>query len=54
MAKRFEKKDTDKREIESEEKKVGIGKALASVGTFLLGAAVFILTKGKHGGPTKS
>lgn len=54
MAKRFEKKETDKSEIEQEEKKVGIGKIIASIGTFLLGTTVFIITKGEHGGSTKS
>lgn len=46
MAKRFEKKDTDKKE----ERKVGIGKAIAAVGGTLLSAALFIITKGKSGG----
>ena len=54
MAKRFEKKNTDKKEIKKEEKKVNIGKAIAGVGSFLLGTAVFIITKGKHGGSTRS
>jgi len=54
MAKRFEKKETDKREIKQEEKKVGVGKIIAGVGTFLLSTAVFIITKGKSGGPKKS
>ena len=45
MAKRFEKKDTDKKEIKKEEKKIGIGKAIAAgAGT------LFIITKGKSGG----
>ena len=50
MAKRFEKKDTDKKEIKKEEKKVGIGKAIAAVGGTLLSAVFFIITKGKIGG----
>lgn len=54
MAKRFEKKETDKSEIEREEKRIGIGKIVAGIGTFLLGTAVFIITKGEYGGTTKS
>ena len=50
MAKRFEKKDTDKKDIKKEEKKVNIGKAIAAVGGTLLSAALFIITKGKSGG----
>lgn len=50
MAKRFEKKNTDKKEIKKEEKKVNIGKAIAGA----LGAAslaiIPIITKGKSGG----
>ncbi len=50
MAKRFEKKDTDKKEIKKEEKKVGIGKAIAGAAGTLLSVALFIITKGKSGG----
>ena len=37
MATRFEKKNTDKTEIKKEEKKVNIGKALATGATMLVG-----------------
>lgn len=49
MAKRFEKKNTDKKEIKKEENKVVIGKAIVTVvGTLI--SVVFIITKGKSGG----
>ena len=50
MAKRFEKKETDKREIKKEEKKVGISKAIAAGAGTLFSIALFIITKGKSGG----
>ncbi len=50
MAKRFEKKETDKKEIKKEEKKVGIGKAIAAGAGTLLSAALLIITKLKSGG----
>lgn len=50
MAKRFEKKDTDKKEIKQEEKKVGIGKAIAGAAGMVLSFAWFVRTKGKSGG----
>ena len=50
MSKRFEKKGTDKKEIKKEEKKVGIGKAIAGVAGTVLSVALFIITKGKSGG----
>ena len=50
MAKRFEKKNTDKKEIKKEEKKVGIGKAIAAGAGTLLSIALFVITKGKSGG----
>ena len=53
MAKRFEKKKTDKREFEKEEKKVGIGKAIAGAAGTILSVVLFVVTKGKHGGSGK-
>lgn len=50
MAKRFEKKGTDKKEIKKEEKKVNIGKAIAGVAGTVLSVALFIITKWKPGG----
>ena len=50
MAKRFEKKDTDKKEIKKEEKKIGIGKAIAAGAGTLLSVDLFIITRGKSGG----
>ena len=54
MAKRFEKKETDKSEIEQEEKKIGIIKNIAAVASVIVGAAMLIFTDGKHDGTTKS
>lgn len=51
MAKRFEKKNTDKKEIKKEEKKVGIGKAIAVGAGTLLSVGLFIITKGKQVAP---
>ena len=45
MATRFEKKNTDKTEIKKEEKKVNIGKALATGATMLVGGFCLSLTK---------
>lgn len=50
MEKRFEKKNTDKKEIRKEEKKVGIGKAIVAGAGTLFSVALFIITKGKSGG----
>lgn len=50
MATRFEKKNTDKKEIKKEEKRIGIGKALATGAGTLLGVVLLIITKGKSGG----
>ena len=50
MEKRFEKKNTDKKEIRKEEKNVGIGKAIVAVAGTLISVALFIITKGKSGG----
>ena len=50
MATRFEKKNTDKREIKKEEKGIRIGKAIATGAGTLLGVALFVITKGKSGG----
>ena len=54
MSQRFEKKETDKSEIEKEEKKIGIGKIITGVAITLFSATVLIFTNGKHGDPTKS
>ncbi len=50
MAKRFEKKNTDKKEIKKEEKKVNIVKAIAGALGTVASFAIFIITKGKSGG----
>jgi len=50
MAKRFEKKNTDKKEIKKEEKKVKIGKAIVGALGAVASAVIFIITKGKSGG----
>lgn len=52
-AKRFEKKQPDKKEIKKEEKKVGIGKAIGAGLLTLVSIAIAIITKGK-GGSTKA
>lgn len=49
MAKRFEKKNTDKKEIKKEENKVVIGKAIVTVVGTLFSLALFF-PKGKSGG----
>ena len=54
MAKRFEKKKPDTKEIKKEEKKVGVGKAIVG-GLFAVGSVVLaVVTKGKFGGSTKA
>lgn len=50
MAKRFEKKNTDKKEIKKEENKVVIGKAIVTVVGTLFSLALLIFPKGKSGG----
>lgn len=50
MAKRFEKMNTDKKEIEKEEKKVKIGKAIVVALGAAAGAFISIIIKGKSGG----
>lgn len=50
MVKRFEKKQTNKKEIKKEEKKVGVGKAIVAGAGMILSTALFIITKGKSGG----
>lgn len=52
-AKRFEKKQPDKKEIQKEEKKVGIGKKIVGGLLALGGLVLTIVTKGK-GGSTKA
>lgn len=54
MAKRFEKKETDKSEIKQEEKKIGIIKNMATIACAIFGTAVLIFTNGKNDGTTKS
>ncbi|MBQ3761189.1 MAG: hypothetical protein II875_04145 [Clostridia bacterium] len=49
MSKRYEKKTTDKKEIQKEEKKVGIGKAIVASLVTVASVAVFVITKGKFG-----
>ncbi len=53
-AKRFEKKQPDKKEIKKEEKKITIGKAIGAGLLALGGLALTILTNGKHGGSSKT
>lgn len=50
MAKRFEKKSTDKKEILKEEKKVRGGKAIVTAVGSLLSVALLIIAKRKSGG----
>lgn len=42
MAKRFEKKETDKSQIKKEEKKVSLGKKIVGLGGALVGTVVLI------------
>lgn len=53
-AKRFEKKQPDKKEIQKEEKKVNIGKAIGAGLLTLGGLVIAVITKGKHGGSFKT
>ena len=50
MAKRFEKKNTDKKEIKKEEKKVRNGKAIVGALGTVASVVLLIITKGKSGG----
>lgn len=51
MEKRFEKKTTDKKEFKKEEKKINVGKKIAGAAGALLSIGLFIITKGRSGGP---
>lgn len=50
MAKRFEKKNTDKKEIKKEEKRVKIGKAVVGALGALLSVAMLFKPKGESDG----
>lgn len=51
MEKRFEKKTTDKKEFKKDEKRISIGKKIIAGAGTLLSIGLFIITKGKSGGP---
>lgn len=53
MAKRFEKKKTDTRQIEKEEKKIGAIKVAVTIASTILGGVLFVVTKGHFGRSTK-
>ena len=54
MAKKFEKKKTDKKEINRKEKAVSTVKTVGGVIVGIAGLGIAIVTKGKFNGPTKS
>ena len=54
MAKKFEKKKTDKKEINWKEKAIGTVKTVGGVLLTVVGIGVTLITKGKFNGPTKS
>ena len=54
MAKKFEKKKTDKKEINRKEKAIGTAKTVGGVILTVVGIGVTLITKGKFNGPTKS